>query len=230
MGATTSIIGHHSAHISLPMAVKLVLPLYFTDEPITEGDLEIARATWTLVMEDKSPAFLAVKDTADCKETTCLEWFFTVFYDRLFDVHPVCRSLFKNDPRHQGRAMVNLITFLIQSHNDAEKVHQILVDMAHRHVHQYNVKAHEYTIFGEVLIHSLSYCIGKEVFNESVTKIWTKIYCMIIIVMVPFHVKHEFDVFVASKAAAPSAVSERTPQQAADSAAAAAAVVAAAVI
>lgn len=200
MGATSSIIGHHASHISLPMAVKLVMPLYFTDEPVTEADLEVARTAWTYVMEDKSPAYLAAKADPDFKEGSCLEWFFTVFYERLFDVHPVCRALFKNDPRHQGRAMVNLITFLIQAGGDHAQVNQILVDLAHRHVHQYGVKAHEYAIFGEVLVYSLSWCIGKEVFTEAVTKVWTKIYCMIIGVIVPFHVKHEFDVFSTAQA------------------------------
>jgi hemoglobin-like flavoprotein len=235
MGSATSIVGHHSTHVSLSMAVKLVLPLYFTDEPVTEEDLEIARQTWTLVQEDQTPAFLAAKEDPEFKEQSCLEWFFTVFYQRLFSVHPVCRALFKNDPRHQGRAMVNLITYLIQSKNDHDKVNHILVDLAHRHVHQHGVKAHEYAIFGEVLIHSLSLCIGKDVFTELVTKVWTKIYCMIIAVILPFHVKHEFDVFTATKVEAhPNGRSEKFPTSAGDdadaSAAATAAVVAAAVM
>lgn len=188
MGGGTSLL-HHSDAVSLDVCVKLVMPLYYTHDAVEEEDLDRARVSWHHIIDDTSPAFIERKTDPNFQELSCLSYFFNTFYGRLFDVHPACRSLFKNNIQTQGKALAKIISFLLSSGAEPAKLHVALNDMALRHV-TYGVKAHEYGIMGEVLLHSLAKCVGPS-FDEATINSWVRIYCMVITHVVPVHVKAE---------------------------------------
>lgn len=188
-GASSTLLTHHT-RISVDMCVRLVLPLYYTTDQVEEEDLNRARASWHFITEDTSPAFQQAKLDPNFHEISALSWFFTTFYTRLFDVHPACRSLFKNNLQTQGKALAKIISMLLQGHNDPAKLNEVLTDLAIRHVSVYGVKAHEYGILGEVLLYSLSKCVGSS-FDDATVNSWVRIYSMLIAIIVPFHVKSE---------------------------------------
>jgi hemoglobin-like flavoprotein len=194
MGGEQSLLhGHHHRDDdqNIAMCVQLVLPLYFTTDPITPTDLGAARASWNLILNDGAPGYIRMKADPNFTEISCLTYFYSTFYGRLFDIHPACRCLFRNSIQVQGKALAKIISFLLKDHNDPVLLNQVLLDLAERHVHTYHVKAHEYSILGEVLLHALAKCIGGERFDEATTQAWVRIYSMVIAIVIPFHVKHE---------------------------------------
>ncbi len=190
MGSSSSVFsGGHG--LTIEMCVGLVMPLYYTTDPVEEEDITRGRISWNLIVDDTSPEFLLKKGTPECSDISALSWFFTIFYNRLFDVHPSCRPLFKNNIQTQGKALAKIITFLLHPHNDPQKLQDNLVDLAIRHVTIYHVKAHEYGILGEVLLYSICKVVGISAFDADTLTSWIRIYSMVITVIVPFHVKAE---------------------------------------
>jgi len=41
-------------------------------------------------------------------DKTAIVYFYELFYSRLFDAHPSCKPLFKNDPVIQGKALTHM--------------------------------------------------------------------------------------------------------------------------
>ena len=72
--------------------MKYLFPVYFVDEPLTVEEVALASHSWELIGDDLSPQWLKMK-TEGAAQTVkyrgCQEWFQTIFYERLFDVHPV---------------------------------------------------------------------------------------------------------------------------------------------
>lgn len=192
MGSTGSVLHHDFGHsINVDMCVKLVMPLYYTTDPVTPDDLALAKKSWNLIVNDESQAWLKAKQDPNFTEISCLSHFYTVFYGRLFDVHPACKPLFKNNIQTQGKALAKIISFLLKDHSDHALLNSVLLDMADRHIHNYGVKAHEYSMMGETLVYALAVCVGKEEFTEPTALAWIKIYSMVISVVIPMHVRHE---------------------------------------
>lgn len=185
------------------MCVRLVLPVYFTSEMPREDDLSIARKCWNHILDDTSPAFIAKKADPEFTDPSCLVYFYTIFYNRLFCVHPSCRPMFRDNLQVQGKALARILSFILQPQDDKEKFNKIMEDMAQRHVDR-GVRAHEYAMLGEVLFYALRQSLGPAVFDVAAAQSWIRIYSLIISVVVPFHVRHELKI-AAEKAAAHSA-------------------------
>lgn len=194
MGASASAHPHHHHHhhANLHVCVQLVMPLYYTDEAVTEEDRAKAQASWNYILENTSPEFIVRRDQPGFGQVSALTWFFSVFYSRLFDVHPACKPLFKDNLVTQGKFLAKMISFLLQM-KDSAQLTKALTALAHRHVYKYNVRAFEYGIIGEVLLYSIGTVIGLDQFDPATSAAWIRIYSMAIRVIVPIHVQHEID-------------------------------------
>ena len=77
--------------------VKLMMPVYFVEDPVQATDIELAKGAWNLIVEEKNPNFDKFKASQltsggeSESSTSCMMWFYDTFYTRLFDVHPTCR-------------------------------------------------------------------------------------------------------------------------------------------
>lgn len=69
------------------LVVKIMLPLYYTEETLRSEDVQVASASWNMILFDKCSHFHSNKMNLTC--LTSREWFERSFYERLFDVHPV---------------------------------------------------------------------------------------------------------------------------------------------
>jgi hemoglobin-like flavoprotein len=195
MGAAGSVLdGFFVEGISLEMCVRIVMPLYYTEDPVTPADLIRARKSWNLILDDESPAWKRSKSDPSFSEISCLSQFYTVFYNRLFEIHPASKPLFKGNIQIQGKALAKIISFLLKEHKDPVLLNSVLVDMANRHIHNYGVKAHEYGLMGEALLYGVAHCVGKEEFDDETANAWVRIYSMVISITVPMHVRHELQV------------------------------------
>ena len=95
--------------------VSHLFPVFYTEEPFTPEESDVAQGSWQLIMEDKAPQYLAIvsnpEKAAEFPHSSCKEWFSHEFYERLFDVHPYARPMFK-DPKSQGNFLVALFSFI----------------------------------------------------------------------------------------------------------------------
>ena len=76
-------------------------------------------------MDDQAPQYVAIQSNPDkaavFPHNSCKEWFSHEFYERLFDVHPYARPMFK-DPKSQGNFLVALFSFIFTAFDAAPVV------------------------------------------------------------------------------------------------------------
>jgi len=78
--------------------VKLMMPVYFVEDRVDVRDIDLAKGVWTMIIDEKNPNFerqklagLEAGAEGEDLPTSCMMWFYDIFYKRLFDVHPTCR-------------------------------------------------------------------------------------------------------------------------------------------
>jgi hypothetical protein len=119
---------------SLEQIVKLVMPIYYSEENVTAEELKLVTDSWALILEDKSTIYRdRKKNDATFPYQSCCTFFYDSFYVRLFDVHPDCRSLFRKSIRTQGRLLMKLISMCLLNISDTARTSQTLKDIAVSH-------------------------------------------------------------------------------------------------
>ena len=74
-----------------------MMPVYYDSTRVTKEGIESAKNSWKYIHDNLSPVFLDKKAMVEAfsnKYPTCLDWFVSIFFDRLFDIHPVSCSPF----------------------------------------------------------------------------------------------------------------------------------------
>ena len=69
-------------------------------------------------------------------------FFFYSFYSRLFDIHPMCRSMFKSGMKSQGKFLVKMISMAVSMIDDPAKFTLTMVKLTETH-NERGVKAIE---------------------------------------------------------------------------------------
>jgi hemoglobin-like flavoprotein len=187
---------------------QFVMPIFYTKDQITTEELAAATAAWKLIVNNKAKYFLAKKaaDPDRYPMMTCMEYFYDVFYNRLFDVHPSCKPLFKKSINRQGSFFVRMVSMLLGDVADSEKWFKTLDNLANIH-NKMGVKAVEWGITGEVVVYAVQQCLGPDIYTPAVHRGFTKFYSRILDIVIPsavhFELEHkEFARQVATKRAA----------------------------
>jgi hypothetical protein len=76
-----------------PITVLMMPVYYINDVTVTSDDIQKAKDSWGLIITDSSPAFLMRKKESDYDNQSCISWFYSVFYARLFNVHPMVSEM-----------------------------------------------------------------------------------------------------------------------------------------
>jgi hypothetical protein len=69
-----------------------MMPIYYTNQPLTEKHANSLSSTWTHIIQNSSPIFIKSKNSFSNEEfpfESTIDWFGKIFYQRLFDIHPV---------------------------------------------------------------------------------------------------------------------------------------------
>jgi len=156
---------------------------------ITVHECSLARSSWDMILNHTAPVFVQLRDQPDFPFGNCMIYFTHIFYKRLFDIHPFAKGMFKN-VQSQGRALVQILTIALTSTEDRVLYDQILTQLAHVH-NKKGVKAAEYGIVGEVLFWSLRKCLGEEVYNTTLHRIWIKLFSQMLSIIIPIAVQYE---------------------------------------
>jgi hypothetical protein len=155
--------------------VKLMMPVYYTEGDVSVEERNLAQISWDLVLNDKSPEFLSRKGQSDFSYDCCVIFFYDSFYLRLFDVHPLCRQLFKAGMKSQGKFLVKMISLSLSELDDKNKFDKNLIKLAQVHFER-GVKAVECkTNFFLIAIFCFSSFILFLFFSSSITSLQTEL-------------------------------------------------------
>lgn len=151
--------------------------------------MDLAKKSWNLVIEDRSPAFAEQKTNPEFEHNTCISWFYSIFYERLFNVHPMCRPLFTSGIVSQGKFLVKMVSLILTCLKNKTKFTVTMQELAMRHCER-GIRGVEYGIVGDVLFFSLRKSIGSA-YTSEVETAWKKIFSSMLAIIVPLCIQYE---------------------------------------
>jgi hemoglobin-like flavoprotein len=103
------------------------------------------------------------------------------FYNRLFQLDPKLRLLFKGDMQEQGRKLMQMIGIAVGGLDQSEALIAPLSALGGRHV-EYGVTSRDYETMGRALIATLEAELGPK-FTEETRDAWIAVYNLLASVM-----------------------------------------------
>jgi hemoglobin-like flavoprotein len=97
-----------------------------------------------------------------------------IFYNRLFQLDPSLRAMFRQPQQEQARKLAHVLTVVVSSLSRPEKIIPVVQELGRRHL-TYGVQPQQYAIVGEALLWTLRAGLG-EAFTSEVREAWTTAY------------------------------------------------------
>ncbi len=97
-----------------------------------------------------------------------------LFYERLFELNPGLRPMFKNDMRIQGVKLMTMLAMVVFNLHEPGRVLPAIRDLGVRHV-GYGVKLEDYDALLEALLWAIEQALGED-FTSAVRDAWTLCY------------------------------------------------------
>lgn len=100
-----------------------------------------------------------------------------LFYDRLFEIAPELKSLFKTEPRDQARKLISMVTLMVSNLQKLGEIMDEIKSLAIRH-RKYGVDPAYYRIVGAAFLWTLQQGL-KEKWTEELEEAWADAYTII---------------------------------------------------
>ena len=100
-----------------------------------------------------------------------------LFYNRLFEVAPGVRPLFKGDVREQGRKLMGMLSMIVNKLDSLETLLDEIKSLAQRH-NKYGAHPAHYQVVGECLIWTLEKGLGEK-WNKETEESWIGAYTIL---------------------------------------------------
>jgi hemoglobin-like flavoprotein len=100
-----------------------------------------------------------------------------LFYNRLFELDPALRPLFRGDLREQGRKLMTMIRFVVVGLSRLDQLVPAVQDLGRRHA-GYGVQPGHYATVGAALLWTLECGLGDE-FTPQVAAAWAEAYTIL---------------------------------------------------
>jgi hemoglobin-like flavoprotein len=126
---------------------------------MTQKQIELVKSSWSLVTTIDP---VVVGD---------------LFYNRLFEIAPQVKHMFRNPMPEQSKKLIAMIGYVIAKLDKLEDIIGEVGKLAQRH-NAYGVKPEHYTVVGSALIWTLEKGLG-EYWNEEVKDAWIKCYTIL---------------------------------------------------
>ena len=97
-----------------------------------------------------------------------------MFYNRLFEIAPELRSMFRSDMTGQGMRFIRTLRVIVQNLDEPEALHHYLETLAEGHA-AYGVKPEHFHPMGQALIWTMRQAMGEE-FPEGADIAWEAAY------------------------------------------------------
>lgn len=104
-----------------------------------------------------------------------------LFYDRLVNLDPSLRPLFKGDIEEQGIKLMSTLRLAVNGLDEPEKIVLALQHLGRSHV-KYGVQDSHYAVVGQALIWTLAQGLGDQ-FTDEVRSAWVATYDLLSTVM-----------------------------------------------
>lgn len=145
--------GLGKAHPEYATLVKLMLPVYYVPDPLTDEQLTLATTVWKAVLNNEAPRYQKqCRDDSFASEyPTALEFFTVTFFRRLFDIHPIFVTALSKvkDREHFTRLAID---FILSAESDQKVFELALERFAHVH-HVRGVRAAECEFTAFIVLH-----------------------------------------------------------------------------
>ena len=105
----------------------------------------------------------------------------TLFYDKLFELDPTLRPLFKGDIQEQGTKLMNMLGTAVKGLSNLEALVPAVQALGKRHI-AYGIKDQHYDTVGIALIWTLGQGLGDD-FTDEVKQAWLETYGVLSSVM-----------------------------------------------
>src|SRR3954452_24569678 len=105
----------------------------------------------------------------------------TLFYDRLFELDPSLRAMFKGDMEEQKRKLMTMLQVAVANLNRLDTLVPAVQNLGARHV-GYGVQPHHYATVGAALLWTLEQGLGPA-FTPDVRDAWVAVYTLLADVM-----------------------------------------------
>lgn len=100
-----------------------------------------------------------------------------LFYQRLFELDPAVRPMFRGDMGQQGRMLMQALALAVKSLDKPEALMPVLQDLGRRHA-KYGVRDEHYDTVGAALIWTLGIWLGDR-FTADVREAWVEVYTVV---------------------------------------------------
>jgi hemoglobin-like flavoprotein len=97
-----------------------------------------------------------------------------LFYDRLFEINPELRPLFKGEMDEQGQKLMRMIGKAVDALEDPEPLDRVIKMMGARHW-AYGVEDEDYEKLGDALLWTLEQGLGDD-FTPETRAAWVSVY------------------------------------------------------
>jgi hemoglobin-like flavoprotein len=122
---------------------------------MTPTQLALVKSTWAQV--------LPIQDQAA-----------SLFYNKLFELEPGLRTLFRGDLTTQGKKLMRMLDIAVRGLDHFHALLPALQDLGRRHT-QYGVRSDDYGAVALALLWTLEQGLG-ESFTDEVRAAWTEVY------------------------------------------------------
>jgi nitric oxide dioxygenase len=136
-----------------------------------------------------TPEQIALVQTSFAKVHPISEQAAALFYDRLFELAPQVRPLFKKDVTEQGRMLMSMLTVVVNGLTKLDTIVPAAQKLAQRHV-AYGAQIAHYPVVGAALLDTLAKGLGDD-FTPEVRAAWTEAYGLLSGVMIEAHIAAE---------------------------------------
>jgi len=105
-----------------------------------------------------------------------------LFYNRLFEIAPRLKPLFRGDIKRQGQMLMAMIARMVAGLDDPDSLIGDIEELGERH-EGYGVQDGDYDAVGEALLWTLETGLG-DAFSPEVREAWTRVYRLVAVVMI----------------------------------------------
>jgi hemoglobin-like flavoprotein len=99
----------------------------------------------------------------------------SLFYQRLFEIDPSLRRMFKADMAEQRRKLMQMLTAAVKGLQRLDQLVPVVEDLGRRHA-GYGVADAHYGTVGEALLWTLEKGLGPRIFTPEVKEAWAVVY------------------------------------------------------
>jgi len=124
-----------------------------------------------------TPEQIALVQTSFAQVLPIADTAAALFYNRLFELDPSLKPLFKGDMREQGRKLMTMIRVVVNGLNRLDQLVPAVQELGRRHA-RYGVTDAHYDTVGAALLATLHQGLG-EAFTPDVAAAWAMAYALL---------------------------------------------------